>query len=54
MSIAAQPIGIEDLVSYLLEALALPHTGNRIIEIGGADQVSYEEIMGMYDINIIF
>src|SRR5678816_2174240 len=37
VSIAAQPIGIEDLVSYLLEALALPYTGNRIIEIGGAD-----------------
>lgn len=48
VSIAAQPIGIEDLVPYLLEALALPHTGNRIIEIGGADQVSYEEIMREY------
>lgn len=48
VSIAAQPIGIEDLVSYLLEALALPHTGNRIIEVGGADQVSYEEIMREY------
>ena len=48
VSIAAQPIGIEDLVSYLVEALALPHTGNRIIEIGGADQVSYEEIMREY------
>ncbi len=48
VSIAAQPIGIEDLVSYLVEALDLPESGRRIIEIGGADQVSYEDIMREY------
>ncbi len=48
VSIAAQPIGIEDLVSYLLEALDLPARGCRIIEIGGADQVSYQDIMREY------
>lgn len=48
VSIAAQPIGIEDLVSYLVEALDLPQNGHRIIEIGGADQVSYEDIMREY------
>lgn len=48
VSIAAQPIGIEDLVSYLVEALDLPASGHRIIEIGGADQVSYEGIMREY------
>ncbi len=48
VSIAAQPIGIEDLVEYLVQALDLPLTGNRILEIGGADQVSYEHIMREY------
>jgi uncharacterized protein YbjT (DUF2867 family) len=48
VSIAAQPIGIEDLVSYLVEALDLPASGRRIIEIGGADQVSYQDIMREY------
>jgi len=48
VSIGAQPIGIEDLVSYLVEALELPESDRRIIEIGGADRVSYEEIMREY------
>jgi len=48
VSIAAQPIGIEDLVSYLVEALDLPVSGRRIIEIGGADRVSYEDLMREY------
>jgi len=48
VSMAAQPIGIEDLVSYLVEALNLPEQGRRIIEIGGADRVSYEDIMREY------
>ncbi|MGE5219874.1 MAG: SDR family oxidoreductase [Chloroflexota bacterium] len=48
VAIAAQPIGIEDLVTYLVQALDLPLHGDRIIEIGGADQVSYEQIMREY------
>jgi uncharacterized protein YbjT (DUF2867 family) len=48
VSIAAQPIGVEDLVQYLVAALDLTHAGNRIIEIGGADPVSYKEIMREY------
>ncbi|HVO96333.1 MAG TPA: SDR family oxidoreductase [Terriglobales bacterium] len=48
VAIAAQPIGIEDLIRYLVQALALPLDGDRIIEIGGADQVSYEQIMREY------
>jgi uncharacterized protein YbjT (DUF2867 family) len=48
VSIAAQPIGIEDLVQYLVAVLDLSHTGNHIIEIGGADQVSYKDIMREY------
>ncbi len=48
VSIDAQPIGIEDLVSYLVAALDLPESRGRIIEIGGADRVSYEQIMREY------
>ena len=48
VSIAAQPIGIEDLVSDLVQASALPHTDKLIIEIGGADRVSYKAIMREY------
>jgi uncharacterized protein YbjT (DUF2867 family) len=48
VSVDAQPIGIEDLVSYLVQALDLPASGHRIIEIGGAERVSYEDIMREY------
>ena len=48
VSVAAQPIGIEDLVQYLIAALDLTHTGHRVIEIGGADQVSYKDIISEY------
>ena len=48
VSMAAQPIGIEDLVRYLVEALDLAEGAPPIIEIGGADQVSYQDIMREY------
>jgi uncharacterized protein YbjT (DUF2867 family) len=48
VSVDAQPIGIEDLIRYLVEAMDLPAGGRRIIEIGGADQVSYQDIMREY------
>jgi uncharacterized protein YbjT (DUF2867 family) len=48
VSMAAQPIGIEDLVRYLVEALDLPNGAAAIIEVGGADRVSYEDIMREY------
>lgn len=44
----AQPIAIEDVISYLLEALDIPLEQSRIFEIGGADQASYKEIMFEY------
>jgi len=43
-----QPIAIEDLIQYLVQALDLPGEENRIFEIGGADQVSYGDIMREY------
>ncbi len=48
VSIAAQPIAIADLLSYLLEALELPLNESRIFEIGGCDQVSYGGLMREY------
>ena len=48
VSVPAQPIAITDVVGYLLEGLDLTVEGNPIIEIGGADRVSYREIMREY------
>ncbi|HMD99504.1 MAG TPA: SDR family oxidoreductase [Terriglobia bacterium] len=48
VSTAAQPIAIEDVVAYLLAALSLPADEHRVFEIGGADQVSYADIMREY------
>lgn len=46
--VPAQPIAIEDVVSYLVEARELELDGSRVFEIGGADVVSYGEIMREY------
>ena len=44
----AQPLAIEDVLAYLLAAADLEHDGSAIYEIGGADAVSYEELMLEY------
>ena len=43
--VLAQPIAIEDLVEYLVEAAGIPLVRSEIFEIGGADRVSYAGIM---------
>jgi uncharacterized protein YbjT (DUF2867 family) len=48
VSVPAQPIGIEDLLQYLLAALDLPVEGNPILEIGGSERVSYSDLMHEY------
>jgi uncharacterized protein YbjT (DUF2867 family) len=48
VSVPAQPIGIEDLLQYLVAALDLPVEGNQIYEIGGSDRVSYGDLMREY------
>ena len=48
----AQPIAIEDLISYLMEALLKNDNTNYLFEIGGFDQVSYLDIMRIYAKNI--
>jgi uncharacterized protein YbjT (DUF2867 family) len=44
----AQPIAIDDLLDYLMEALRIPISNYRMYEIGGADQVSYADMMRTY------
>ena len=46
--VPAQPIAIEDLLAYLVEALTVPLPDSRIVEIGGTDRVSYLGIMEEY------
>ena len=48
VGVKAQPIAVEDVVAYLLQALELPVGDAAVFEIGGADQVSYGEIMQEY------
>jgi uncharacterized protein YbjT (DUF2867 family) len=48
VSVMAQPIAIDDLLQYLLAALRIPVSQYRIYEIGGADRVSYADIMRTY------
>lgn len=48
VAVKAQPIAVEDVIAYLIAALDLPAEQGSIFEIGGADQVSYGEIMQEY------
>lgn len=46
--VLAQPISIEDVLSYLVEVLEHPIGESRLYEIGGPEQVSYGELMHRY------
>jgi uncharacterized protein YbjT (DUF2867 family)/tryptophan-rich sensory protein len=48
VSVPAQPIAIQDLLRYLIAGLNHPIDGSRIFEIGGADEVSYGDLMREY------
>ena len=48
VKVKAQPIAIDDVLAYLVSALDIPATEYRIYEIGGADTMSYAEIMRAY------
>ena len=43
-----QPIAIRDVLNYLVSALSVPESADRIIEIGGADVLTYGEMMTGY------
>lgn len=44
----AQPISIQDVLSYLLMAAEHPPETSHVYEIGGADKVSYRDLMYAY------
>ncbi len=46
--VRAQPIAIEDVLAYLIEALDREPTAGEVFEIGGADRVTYLELMQEY------
>ncbi|MBN1478956.1 SDR family oxidoreductase [candidate division KSB1 bacterium] len=46
--VLAQPIGIDDLLAYLVEAITIDIDASRVFEIGGADQLSYYDLMLEY------
>jgi uncharacterized protein YbjT (DUF2867 family) len=46
--VLAQPIAIEDVLTYLTEAVELSDDVQQIFEIGGPDQLSYGAIMKRY------
>jgi uncharacterized protein YbjT (DUF2867 family) len=48
VAVKAQPIAIGDLIDYLVAALNLEVEGNPVYEIGGADIVSYGDILHEY------
>jgi uncharacterized protein YbjT (DUF2867 family) len=43
-----QPIAIRDVLAYLAGALEHPESAGRVIEIGGPDVITYEEMMQRY------
>ena len=48
VQVRAQPIAIDDLLDYLVAALEHDLQDSRVFEIGGADPVSYGELMREY------
>lgn len=45
---ACQPIAVDDVVAYLTAALEIELTESRIFEIGGADRITYGELLELY------
>lgn len=48
VEIEAQPIAVDDLLAYLVAAADVPLPESRVFEIGGADRVSYGDLMREY------
>jgi uncharacterized protein YbjT (DUF2867 family) len=48
VKVPAQPIAIDDVLEYLVAALERPGGESRVYEIGGADQMSYADVMHTY------
>jgi uncharacterized protein YbjT (DUF2867 family) len=41
----AQPIAVDDLIDYLVAAIDVPLQGSAVYEIGGADRVTYRDLV---------
>jgi uncharacterized protein YbjT (DUF2867 family) len=48
VKVPAQPIAIDDVLEYLVAALQRPVGESRVYEIGGADRMSYADVMRAY------
>jgi uncharacterized protein YbjT (DUF2867 family) len=48
VSVKAQPIGISDLLEYLVQSLSIDVRGHQVFEIGGKDRMSYGDLMAEY------
>lgn len=48
VKVKAQPIGVTDVLAYLIAGLTMKTTENKVYEIGGSDELSYMEIMREY------
>jgi hypothetical protein len=46
--VRSHPIAIRDVLSYLVAAIETPESAGRIVEIGGADVLTYAEMMQGY------
>lgn len=43
-----QPIALDDVVAYLVEALDVDVLGSAVFEVGGADRITYRELLELY------
>lgn len=43
-----QPIALDDVVAYLVEALDVGLDGPAVFEVGGADRITYRELLDLY------
>jgi uncharacterized protein YbjT (DUF2867 family) len=43
-----QPIAVEDMIEYLVASLEIELPSSRVVEVGGADRVSYLDLMREY------
>lgn len=50
INVLAQPISIEDVIQYLVEAAQMPVRESRIFEIGGPQRMSYLDLMKEYSV----
>jgi uncharacterized protein YbjT (DUF2867 family) len=48
VSVKAQPIGIHDLLDYLMQSMQIRLDESTVVEIGGTDQLSYRDLMIEY------